>query len=273
METLLMIATLESPSLLDQWRQRLGGRRHRRAQPRPLAALGYLANGPVIDGLIEVEKLCIVILCDELVRPGHCALRLAGYSASRVPWGVRFGGPENCRFFKDLRLQPVPGGRGYRLDLASTELLQLGLALERELDRCIRYRQRPVREQLCLPKLWAGFQGADAAGITGSGPELEAYAARTGRSPQHLLGHLRRDCFGLALYPLAWVSHHWQQAAAVFADLERFPKRQVFRLQHMPDDLVGYQDATEFDFWKSRFRRPHSERRPSRQPQPVLAAR
>ena len=54
-----MIATREQPSLLDQWRQRLGGRRHRRARPRPLAAMGYLANGPVIDGLIEIEKLCI----------------------------------------------------------------------------------------------------------------------------------------------------------------------------------------------------------------------
>ena len=88
-----MIATLEPRSPLDQWRQRLGGRRHRRAQLRPLAAMGYLANGPVIDGLVEVEKLTIILLYDEPIRPGHCALRLAGYSGSRVPWGVRFGGP------------------------------------------------------------------------------------------------------------------------------------------------------------------------------------
>ncbi len=248
-----MIATSESPSLLDQWRHRVRGRRHRHARPRPLAALGYLANGPVIDGLIAVEKLTLIILCDELLRPGHCALRLAGYSGSRVPWGVRFGGSENCRFFKDLRLQPVPGARGYRLDLASTELLALGLRLERELDRCVRYRQRPVREQVCLPKLWAGFQPADAASITGDGPELEAYATRTGRSPQRLLKHLRRDQFGLVFHPLAWVSHHWQQAVTVLADLERFPKRQVFRLRHLPDDLIGFQDAVEFDF-HSRFR-------------------
>ena len=47
--------------------------------------------------------------------------------AARIPWGVRFGGPDNCRFFKDLRLQPVPAGRGYRLDLADEDLLTLGL--------------------------------------------------------------------------------------------------------------------------------------------------
>ena len=129
-----MIATLEPRSPLDQWRQRLGGR-CRRTQPRPLAAMGYLVNGPVIDGLVEIENLTIVLLYDEQIRPGHCALRLAGYSGKRVPWGVRFGGPENCKFFKDLALQPVPGARGYRLDVADTEILSLGLALERELDR------------------------------------------------------------------------------------------------------------------------------------------
>ena len=142
-----MIATLPPPSLLDRWRQRLGGQHHRHAQPRPLAALGYLANGPVIDGLIAVENLTVTLLYDEPIRSGHCALRLAGYSGSRVPWGVRFGGPQHCRYVKDLRLQPVLGAQGYRLDLASTELLALGLSLERELDRHARYRQRQVREQ------------------------------------------------------------------------------------------------------------------------------
>ena len=56
-------------SPLDQWRQRLGGRR-RRVQPRPLAAMGYLADGPVTDGLIEVENLTIVLLYDEPIRMG-----------------------------------------------------------------------------------------------------------------------------------------------------------------------------------------------------------
>jgi hypothetical protein len=225
------------------------------AQPRPLAALGYLANGSVTDGLIDVEKLTLVILHDELIRPGHCVLRLAGYSGCRVPWGVRFGGPEQNLFFKDLGLQRLPEARGCHLDLTSTELLALDLGLERELHRCARYRQRQVRQHVQLPDLWAAFRPADAATITGDGPELAACAARTGRSPQNLLEHLRRDHLSLVLYPLAWVSHRWQQAVAVFADLERFPTRQVFRLRQPADDLVGFRGAVAFDFYGSRFKR------------------
>jgi hypothetical protein len=209
-------------------------------------------------------------LCDEQLQSGRRALRLAGYSGSRVPWGVRFGGPENCRLHKDLLLQPVAGARGYRVDLANEELLTLALGLERELDRCARYCRQRVREQVCLPKLWVAFHPGDAASITGDGPELAAYVARTGRSPERLLEHLRRDRLGLVFYPLAWVSHHWQQATAVFADLERFPRRQVFRVRQPSDDLVGYQGAAEFDFY-SRFP-PRSKRCPARQPRPVLAA-
>ena len=257
-----MIATLEPSSPLDQWRQRLGGRR-RRAQPRSLAAMGYLINGPVLDALVEVENLTLVILYDEEIRPGHCALRLAGYSGSRVPWGVRFGGAENCRFSKDLMLQPVAGARGYRLDLANTELLELGLQLDRELDRHTRCLRRHVHPHLRLPKLWAAFRPTDAAAITGDGPELAVYAARIGKSPEHLLERPRRDHHGLILYPLAWVSHHWEQAVAILTDLERLPRRQVFDVRQRSDDLAGYQDAAEFHFQdgfhavaKRRSRRP-----------------
>jgi hypothetical protein len=217
--------------------------------------MGYLANGPVIDGLIEVEDLTLALLYDEQLPHGHCALRLAGYCGARIPWGVRFGSPDQCKFFKDLSLQPVPGARGYRLDLDDQDILSVGLGLEREMDRCARYRHRCIREQVYLPKLWAGFQPADAAGIYGDGPELAAYASRTGKSPRYLLERLRRDCLGLAVYPLPWVSHHWQQAVAVFTDLGRFPKRQVFRLRQLPDDLVGFQGAVEFDL-HSHFRQP-----------------
>jgi len=265
-----MIA-LSPTILLDQWRHRLGGRRCRCCQLRPLAAMGYLADGPVIDGLIEVEKLTFVLLYDEPIRSRRCALRLAGYCGSRVPWGVRFGGPENCRFFTDLRLQPVLGGQGYRLDLASEESLTLALGLERELARHARFCQRQVRECPFLPKFWAAFRPADAAHVTGDGPELAAYAQRTGRPAALLLEHLRRDHLGLVLQPLGWVSHHWQQMAAVFADLAGFPRRQVFRLRHQADDLVGFQGAAEFDF-HSRFRQADNGRpRYTGRPAPTLA--
>jgi hypothetical protein len=196
---------------------------------------------------------------------------LAGYAGSRVPWGVRFGGAENSRFFKDLSLQPVPNARGYRLDLASVDLLRLGLQLEHDLSRQAGSQQRQIRKHVQLPKLWAGFRPADVANITGDGPELEAYAARTGRHPQRLLERLRREHYGLVIYPLSWVSHHWQQAVAIFADLERFPARQVFRLRDAHHDLIGFHEAAEFDFVQSRFR-GNAKRRPRRQPKPMLAA-
>ena len=40
----------------------------------------------------------------------------------------------------------------------------------------------------------------------------------------------------------------------MFADLERFPRRQVFRFATSPGDLIGYQGAAEYDFVKTAFR-------------------
>lgn len=259
-----MIAT---PQLapLNQWRQRFGGRHRHYRRPRPLAALGYLAHGPVLEGLVEIEKLLLVVLYDAPTGRGQHAVRLAGYSGDRVPWGIKWGGSEQCRFLKNLLLQPVANGPGLRLSTTSTELLHLGLQLDRELERHLRQPSLPVRQQLRLPCLWAGFKPADAVAITGEGPELEAYSRRTGKSAEGLLEGIRREYFGLSLYAFPWVSHHWQQAVAVFADLARFPRRQVFRLRQLPSALIGCQDNAEFDFCNSRFhsvakRRSHSQR-------------
>jgi hypothetical protein len=157
-------------------------------------------------------------------------------------------------------LQPVPGGQGYRLDLADEELIALGLQLDGELDRHQRY-QKQAQNRLILPKLWGGFEPDVAAGITIEGPELQAYAARVGKTLQSLAERIRREHDGLTCYPLAWVSHHWRAMAAVFADLRRLPRRQVFRLrQHA--DLVGYQDAAEFNLLgRSANNRPRVRRR------------
>jgi hypothetical protein len=239
-----MIETLPA-TLLDQWRIRFGGRR-RRITPRPLVALSYMTDCPVSDGLIEVEKLTLVLVYDEPIRGGTCAVRASAYSGSRVPWGVRFGGRRNGRFIKDLMLQPVPGGQGYRLDLANEELLALGLQLDRELGRHARFH-KPVRDRPALPKLWAGFAPDVALGISVDGPELQAYASRIGKTPQALIERLRREHQGLTILPLAWVSHHWRAIDTVYADLLHFPKRQVFRLDQR-EDLAGFHDAAEFDF-------------------------
>ena len=157
-------------------------------------------------------------------------------------------------------LQPVSDGQGYRIDLADEAVLSLGLELERDLDLSARSR-RQIRNCPYLPKLWAGFESDVAIGISIEGPELQAYAARVGRSRQYLMERLRRQHQGLTTYPLAWVSHHWRAAAAVFADLSRFPQRQVFRFERR-DDLAGFHDAAEFNFLShSSINRPHVPRR------------
>jgi len=261
-----MIATSEMTPL-DTWRRRFGGSQRRIDHPRRAAAMGYMAHGPVENGLVEVGKLTLVILYACQVRPWQPALRLAGFTGKPVPWGVRWGGADQCRFVKDLLLQPVPGGPGLRLDAANSELLSLAMKLHGDLGRAVRFGR--VREQVQLPKVWAGFDPATAASIIGDGPELAAYAARTGRSPQDLLKRLRLDHAGLALYPVAWTSHVWDKVVTVFADLQRFPRRQLFRVERLPDDLMGFHDAAEFDFSHFRTGSNHLFRR---QQQPVLVS-
>jgi len=250
-----MISTVDM-SPLDQWRERFGGRRRRRDRPWPQAALGYLTDGPLVDGLIEIEKLTFVLLHDDPIPGGPCALRLAGYSCHRVPWGVRIGGAGHCKFRKDLFLQPVPDGSGFRLDQANGELIELGLELDREQYRHARMR-KDARDRPWLPTFWAGFPPEIAASISGGGPELQADAARNGIEPQALLDRLRRHHDGMVAFPLPWVSQHWQQATAIFADLTNFPKRQVFR-NCQPEDRTGFYKAAEFDF----LCRPVARRRP-----------
>lgn len=242
------------PTLLERWRTCFGVGAACPRVPRRVAGLAYLVHGPAPDGLVEVEKLVLAVLYDERLR-NRTALRLAGFSGCRVPWGVRWGGREGCRFFKDLWLQPVPQARGLRLDTNSTDLLRMGLELEEHIRQTCQNGLRPSQGHLRLPNLWAGFRPSEAQTISGQGPELTEYCRKTSRSDSSLMARLRREYFGLTLYPLAWVSHHWRQFAAVFADLDGFPAYQVFPLRRFPDDLIGFQGAAEYDLFHSRFRR------------------
>ena len=262
-----MIATSQ-PTPLDQWRHRFGGRR-RRTQPRPLAAMGYLTDGPTVNNLIEVEKFILVLLYDDLFRPGCCASRSPGIPAAAFRGAFSSAANQTAVSSKTLASSLFQGAQGYRIDVADEDLLELAIALNRQLDRHARFGLN-AHERPFLPRLWAGFRPADAATITGDGAELKAYAARTGKSPQRLLNHLRRQHHDLVLHPLPWVSNRWQQAVTVFVDLDRFPRRQVFRPESLPDGLVGYHEATEFDFASRCSSRP--QQRPHHQSQPVAAA-
>jgi hypothetical protein len=255
------MTAISQSSLLARWRHRFDGRRRNRAQPRPLTALGYLVNGAVMDGLVEIENLVLVVLYDEVTDTGQLALRLAGFGGARMPWGVKWGGADQSKFFKDLLLRPIPGARGPRLDAGRTKPLQLAMQLDRQLQR---YSRRPWlvrRQRLRLPRLWAGFRASLVAEVTGDGPELAAEVHRTRKAASRLLEEARRMHEGLTLYPLPWVSHHEAIASAVFADLASFPRCQVFLLRSLPEDLQGFQGAAQFDLFSSRFR-PSTGSRP-----------
>ena len=247
-----MTAQLQEP-LLDDWRRSMAQRQS--AGRRPLAAFGSMVDGPVRNGLVELDRMRLVVLYNEPIDRDQLALRMAGYSGTQVPWGVMWGGAEQNRFFKDLSLQPVPEGRGLRLDLARPRLLRIGLQLERELDRYARHPTLAPRPNLRLPCLWAAFTPQHSAGLAGDGPELDAYARRMRKGMAEVFSAVRRRHYGFILHPLAWVSRHWENAATIFVDLARFPTRQVFRLDDLPGSLAGYQDAAEFNFFESRFRR------------------
>ena len=233
--------------------------------PRRFAALGYLTKGPVREQLISIEDLILVVLYDELTDHTSHAIRLAGFSACRVPWGVVWGGSQQSKFYKDLSIRPKAHGRGTQLDLSKPQLIQAGLQLDQYLENAIGSMPRRRRRRLQLPKLWAAFQAEDAKLITGDGPELDAVCRQMGGSRDSLLNSARRMHRGSVLFPMDWVSHYWEKAVAVLADLRGFPKRQAFRLGKLPGGLQGYRGATQFDFFQTRFvDRASSEHAPNR---------
>ena len=87
------------------------------------------------------------------------------------------------------------------------------------------------------------------------GPELESFCGRTGCSTQGAIDRIKREHFGLILYPLEWVSHILPTAVTVFADMDGMPGQQVFFLGRPARDLVGYAGAVRFDFYHTRFGR------------------
>ena len=237
--------------------RRLGRQREQSSKRRPrsivrTAALGYLPHGQIKHGLIPVEELTLVVLYGNAIMPGHW---LAGYSAQRVPWGVAWGGVERNAFLKDLCLAPTIGGRAAQLDLQQAALVELARQLNQCLEQQRTQRLPAVQKRLELPRFWAGFEPAAARRIKGAGPDLFALCRRRRQSARMLLRSARRRHQDLVLFPLEWVSHQWRAMACVFADVGRFRKRQLFRLQDPAQDLVGYRGAAEFDFFHSRFRR------------------
>ncbi len=258
-----MRIALHSESLKAQWRKQIMSRRGRHwiEARRGLVALAFIDRSRAQSGFPEIESVQTFVLYeDEVDAPAEqtsqrASLRFASYRATRIPHGVRWGGAENSSIFKDLTVAPQPKARGQRIDINKPDLLRLALDLDSWLSLASRHpglRRRGLR----LPRLWAGFRSRDAIGLEGYGPEFDIACASSRLAAKALFEKSRRGLDGLTLHPLAWVSERADDAVAVFAQLNSVPKRQVASVARLPDDVKGYSEATEYDLFNSRFRKP-----------------
>lgn len=249
-----MEVTLNAEELVSRWHRQIGGRRPYRHQ-RPLAALGFLCrHGDKREALVELQHVVAVLLFDEGIGRPVPALRLVGYGASQVPHGVQWGGAEGCKFYKDLRLAPEPGGWSLQVDATNVDLLHLSLRLHGDIHRVDRFAPKSARQYPKLPRLWAGFAPSDADAVEAAGPEFVELCAKFKLAPNVMLEKFRREFQGLACFPLDWVSDQLQRSLSVFVDMSETPRTQVFRLANFPDSLQGFQGATAYDFFNGKQR-------------------
>lgn len=222
--------------------------------PRRLAAMSVLSKARLHEGLIPLRRVLLVVLYDEDMGWSPPWTRLAGYGARRVPWGIRCGGAQDCRFDKNANLRPKPRAVGWRMDSRNRTVLRTARQLRKEIASRRDEPNGAISTQIQLPEFWAAFGPCDIDRIDGDGPELLGEVHTTGQSAEDLMHERRRNHNGLTLYPLPWVSHLWERFRAVFVDLADFPTYQVFRLSDPASDLCGFRAACEFDFFHSRFR-------------------
>jgi hypothetical protein len=243
------------PELFERWRNQIARQRRRRADQgaRPLAAIGYRVYGAARDGLVDLRRLLFITLYDSLQADGRLSTRVAGYGSSVIPWGVRIGGAENCKFDKDLSRPPSWSAKGHRIDLRHVEILAAALDLDRSIERHLQFSHQPWLRQPRWPTLWAAFDQHAAVRLQGAGPEFDATAQQAEGRPGRLLQAHGRQINGLRAYPLAFVSHAWQEIRAIYADVKTLPKRQIIVLDDSARDLCGFSEAIEFDLVRSRF--------------------
>jgi hypothetical protein len=261
-----MIAEINSDrELRRRWRQQMSDHcdaRHVAAR-RGFAALAFLDNANTPSPYVDIKDFFVLVLFeDECSSNGRTPLRLGGYSVTRISDGVQWGGAENARLDKNLTLAPQHGARGQRIDRGKRDLIAAALRLDRRLTLAARYPAAPWRE-LRLPRLWAGFRASHAGALRGEGPEFEQACQSQTARPVEIFRSAARQIDGLVAYPLDWVNGQGTSAVAVFAELTLGVRRQVCRIGELPGGLIGFQGASAFDFYNSRFGRQPRKHRPS----------
>ena len=252
-----MIITPESLAL-DKWRQRLSRQRRFHgagAQRRPMAALGYQAQRPGNPGLDRDRK----------ADPSNSVRRLRS-KKTVLPCGWQGILP---------LLSPGASASAVRTNAGSSKTCHSSQLPDPGLSA------RPRRHGAAFAGAWTGPRtgppysvSSEAAAPSRSdcrnfGPDSARWT--TCRSPA-TARNSPSTCAAVACGQLvSWSNYAASisalffirlpgsaitggEAVAVFADLERFPRRQVFSLERLPGDLIGFEGAARFDFFHSRFR-------------------
>jgi hypothetical protein len=257
----MVIPTLSVDKLIAQWRRQILAHRDPQSVEarRGFVAASFIDQSNARSEFVEIDNMLVVLLYEDAFHscgktPRHrVPLRLVAYGVSRVPHGVQWGGAGNSRLFKDLMLRPQYGARGQRIDRGKVELNSLALKLDHRLCRAARHPSAPW-QALRLPRLWAAFRQNEARNLAGEGPEFEETRRHRGLSAIGLFQGAARREFGLVLFPMDWVTSQLGHAVTIFAELRPSLRRQTFRIEGVPDGLIGYQGASAFDFYSSRYR-------------------
>ena len=226
---------------------------------RGCAGVSFVDQSRISDCYAELQRVSIkVMYLDEpnhnlAERCGPAAVRVSAYRCSIVPHGIQWGGPDQCEHFKDLKLMPGCGARGERIDCRKGSLLRSALDF---LDRIgSEIRRRNIRDRICLPRAWGAYRASHVGRLAGEGPEFEEACEVTGLRGRELIRQTMRRFEGLYLVPADWVGTDLGNATTVFAEMAGFPRFQVVRIEDPRTDLLGYEGASHFDLYHSRFRR------------------
>lgn len=242
----------------SHWRRQMNARHNSMMMDarKRLVAVTIIDQSRSSSSLIDIRNLLVLVLYEDgrvSTQPQRNALRFTVYRVRQIAHGVLWGGAENCQLFKDLRLTPCAGARGQRMGRCRSELRSKALKLDSRLSRMSRYPAAPC-PGLKLPRIWAGFRRSDAVMLRGAGPEFEQACRNNAASPIALFDSGCKSAYGLTLFPLEWVSGQLDHAVGVFAEVTPSLRHQVFRYDATPKGLSGFQGASAYDFYGSRYR-------------------
>ena len=257
----MVTATRSVGKFTVQWRRQILAHRDPRsvAARKGFVAAAFIDQSNARSPFVDIDNLLVVLLYEDGfhssdgTRQKRVPLRLVAYGARCVPHGVQWGGVANSRLFKDLMLAPRFRARGERVDRNKSELLSLAMTLDGRLSRASRHSAAPW-PVLRLPRLWAAFRHRDATRLRAEGPEFEAACRHGNGSETDVLQTAVQLMPGLTLYPLDWISNQLGYSVAMFAEVTPSLRRQTCRIEGLPDGLIGYQGASAFDFYSSRYR-------------------